>query len=68
MRACLVYHINKSLGIFPTKVYHHLEPVLLGEDRRDQGIALLFTEGRANQSFPGWGVAAHVKAVRSTNA
>ena len=55
-RIYLINHVNKSLGIFPTKAPHHLESILLREDDLDQIYALLRAKVTSDQPFPGWRV------------
>lgn len=54
METCLIYHIDKSLGIVLREVANHLNLTVVREDRCDYGDALIRSEGMADQPLPGW--------------
>ena len=64
----LIYHINKGLGILPTKILHHLSFITIGEDVCDQGGALIWIEVGVDQAFPRWNTPAFEEDMRLTFA
>lgn len=50
----LVYYVNKGLSIVPTQKLDRLYFIIIGENCRDQGDALICGKGTANQTFPRW--------------
>ena len=64
---CLVQHINEGLGVISRKIFDHLNLTMIQEDHRDQGDALIHSEGITDQPFPGWGLTAHEEAVELMN-
>jgi len=67
VRTCLVYDIDKVLGIVAREVFDHLNLVAVREDSRDQGDAFVRGEGIADQPIPGWKSTARKKTVKSIN-
>ena len=59
MDTCLIYYVDKGLGIASRETSNHLDPIIIREDARYQRDAFIHEDGVADQSFPGEGVTKH---------
>ena len=67
MDACLVYHVDKGLGIVSREAFDFLYLRRVREDRLYQGDAPVLGKGVADQSLPGGRFTAHDDTVRLTD-
>jgi hypothetical protein len=63
----LVYQVDKGPGIISREIFDSLHLIVVREDGRYQGDALVCGKGRTYQPFPEWGVTTHEKTISSTD-
>jgi hypothetical protein len=63
-----VYQVDKGLSIISGEMLNRLYFIIVREDGRYQGDALVRGRGMADQSFPEWSAAVYERIISSTNA
>ena len=63
----LIYQVDKGLGVLSRETFDNLNLIIVREDGRYQGDALVHGKGIVDQQLPGWRVAVYEKIIKSMN-